>query len=33
MSARSLSSRAIIGEFYARLDQDLGNTWIPGVSR
>lgn len=33
MSARSLSSRAIIGEFYARLDQDLGNTWIPGVAR
>lgn len=33
MSALSLSSRAIIGEFYARLDQDLGNTWIPGVAR
>lgn len=32
MSALSLSSRAIIGEFYARLDQDLGNTWIPGVA-
>jgi phage major head subunit gpT-like protein len=33
MGAATLSSRAIIGEFYARLDQDLGNTWIPGVSR
>ncbi|MDG4552885.1 MAG: Mu-like prophage major head subunit gpT family protein [Candidatus Competibacter sp.] len=33
MSARSLSSRAIIGEFFLRLDQDLAGTWIPGVSR
>ena len=30
MSARSLSSRAIIGEFFLRLDQDLAGTWIPG---
>lgn len=33
MSAHSLGSRAIIGEFYARLDQDLANTWIPGAAR
>lgn len=33
MSAHSLSSRAIIGEFYDRLEQDLGASWIPAVSR
>lgn len=32
MGASSLSSRAIIGEFFARLEQDLGNSWIPDVS-
>lgn len=32
MGAKSLGSRAIIGEFYARLEQDLGNTWVPQVS-
>lgn len=33
MSARSLSSRAIIGEFYRRLDQDLGASWVGATSR
>lgn len=32
MGAKSLGSRAIIGEFYARLEQDIGQTWIPGIS-
>lgn len=32
MGAQGLSSRAIIGEFYAALEQNIGNTWIPGVS-
>lgn len=32
MSAASLGSRAIIGEFYNALEQNLGATWIPGVS-
>lgn len=31
--ASSLSSRAIIGEFYKTLEQDLGNSWVNGVSR
>jgi phage major head subunit gpT-like protein len=32
MGAKSLGSRAIIGEFYMRLEQDLGATWVPQVS-
>jgi len=32
MSAQALSSRAIIGEFYATLEQDMGGLWVPGVS-
>jgi phage major head subunit gpT-like protein len=32
MGAASLGSRAIIGEFYSRLEQDLGNSWVPLVS-
>lgn len=32
MGAESLGSRAIIGTFYNKLDQDLGMSWIPGVS-
>lgn len=32
MSAYGLSSRAIIGEFYATLEQDLGNSWVPLLS-
>lgn len=32
MGAKSLGSRAIIGEFYLRLEQDLGATWVPQVS-
>lgn len=32
MGAKSLSSRAIIGEFYATLEQDLGNSWINSLS-
>jgi phage major head subunit gpT-like protein len=32
MGAGTLSSRAIIGEFYNKLAQDLGMGWIPGVS-
>jgi len=27
-----LGSRAIIGEFYNALEQDIGNSWIPGVT-
>lgn len=32
MGAGSLGSRAIIGEFYNRLNQVLGITWIPDIS-
>lgn len=32
MSAIQLSSRAIIGEFYRTLEQDIGNSWIGAVS-
>lgn len=32
MSASGLSSRAIIGEFYNRLEQNTGALWVPGVS-
>lgn len=32
MSAKSLSSRAIIGRFYAALEQDPGTQWIEGIS-
>lgn len=32
MGASALSSRAIIGEFYATLEQDLGLSWIDSVS-
>lgn len=32
MGASSLGSRAIIGAFYNKLQQDLGMTWIPEVS-
>jgi len=32
MGAKGLGSRAIIGEFYAMLDQDMGQSYIPGVS-
>lgn len=32
MSAQGLSSRAIIGEFYATLEQDMGGLWIPQIS-
>lgn len=32
MGASALSSRAIIGSFYNTLEQDLGGTYIPGVS-
>lgn len=32
MGAGTLSSRAIIGEFYNRLQMDLGMGWIPDVS-
>jgi len=32
MGASSLGSRAIIGSFYNKLQQNLGQTWIPGVS-
>lgn len=32
MGASALGSRAIIGEFYNRLEQDLGNAWIGDVS-
>jgi len=26
------TSRAVIGEFYRALEQDIGNSWVPGVS-
>lgn len=32
MSAQGLGSRAIIGEFFQRLEQDEGNTWLPELS-
>lgn len=32
MGASGLGSRAIIGSFYNKLNQDLGQSWIPGVS-
>lgn len=32
MSGSALSSRAIIGKFYAALEQYMGQSWIPGVS-
>ena len=32
MGAEVLSSRAIIGMYYRALEQDLGASWIPGVS-
>jgi len=32
MSAKGLGSRAIIGEFYAMLEQDMGAGYIPGIS-
>lgn len=32
MSAQGLSSRAIIGEFYNTLEQDMGGLWIPQLS-
>ena len=33
MPLSALSSRAIIGEFYDRLNQGLGKIWVPKVSR
>lgn len=27
-----ITSRAIIGKFYRALEQDIGNSWVPGVS-
>jgi phage major head subunit gpT-like protein len=27
-----ITSRSVVGDFYQRLDQDLGNSWIPGIS-
>lgn len=32
MGANSMGSRAIIGNFYMRLEQDLGASWVPQVS-
>lgn len=32
MGASTLSSRAIIGEFYRTLEQDTGAAWVPAVS-
>lgn len=32
MSAASLSSRAIIGEYYATLEQNVGAQYLPGIS-
>ncbi len=32
MSAKHLSSRAIIGEFYRHLEQDAGQSWINQIS-
>ena len=33
MGASSLSSRAIIGEFYRTMEADMGQTWVDGASR
>jgi phage major head subunit gpT-like protein len=33
MGASSLSSRAIIGEFYSTIEKDLAASWMAGVSR
>ena len=33
MGASSLSSRAIVGQFYAVMEQDLGQSWVDGASR
>ncbi|MCQ8182222.1 Mu-like prophage major head subunit gpT family protein [Methylomonas sp. SURF-1] len=30
--AKFTTSRAVIGEFYRTLEQDIGNTWVPGCS-
>ncbi len=32
MGASTLSSRAIIGEYYRALEQDTGSLWVPGIS-
>jgi len=32
MGAQALTSRAIIGEFYNTLEQNVGALWVPGVS-
>ncbi|MCP4342139.1 MAG: hypothetical protein GY799_25455 [Desulfobulbaceae bacterium] len=32
MGAATLSSRAIIGEYYRALEQDAGALWVPGIS-
>jgi len=32
MGAQTLSSRAIIGEFYRTLEQDEGQSWVPSLS-
>lgn len=32
MGAQGLSSRAIIGSFYRRLEENTGMVWVPGVS-
>lgn len=32
MGASGLGSRAIIGEFYNKLNADMGQSWIPGIS-
>jgi phage major head subunit gpT-like protein len=32
MGAKGLGSRAIIGEFYARLEQNVGAEWVPKLS-
>lgn len=32
MSGKVLSSRGIVGEFYARLEQDIGASWVPRIS-
>lgn len=31
MSAASLSSRAIIGEYFNRLDQEVGMAWVQAL--
>ena len=32
MGADTLGSRVIIGEFYSRLEQDLGASWVPAIT-